>query len=114
MSISHITEQYIEYLKVIEAQNFPPKCDWLLGINNRDLTTFDVDLNTTIELLEQVAKSAEKIPVVSESGIQTPDDVKRLAAAGVNAILVGETFMRYNDVADGVRFLLGTDNPDVE
>ena len=96
-----------EYQKVMTAKNFPPKCDWLLGINNRDLTTFDVDLNTTIELLEQVAKSAEKIPVVSESGIRTPDDVKRLASAGVNAILVGETFMRCDDVADGVTALLG-------
>ena len=96
-----------EYQKVTEAKKFPPKCDWLLGINNRDLTTFDVDLDTTIQLLETVVKTAAKIPVVSESGIQTPDDVKRLASAGVSAILVGETFMRCDDVADGVRNLLG-------
>ncbi|MCK5114227.1 MAG: indole-3-glycerol phosphate synthase TrpC [Phycisphaerae bacterium] len=94
-----------EYEKVITAKNFPPKCDWLLGINNRDLTTFDVDLNTTIQLLRQV-EALEKIPVVSESGIQTHDDVKRLAAAGVSAILVGETFMRCENVADGVAAML--------
>lgn len=96
-----------EYQKITETKNFPPKCHWLLGINNRNLTTFDVDLNTTIDLLKHVMKTAAKIPVVSESGIQTPDDVKRLAASGVSAILVGETFMRYDDIADGVRFLMG-------
>ena len=52
--------------------------------------------------------------MVSESGIQTPDDVKRLAAAGVIAILVGETFMRCDNVVDGVTALLGAGNPDLE
>ena len=63
----------------------------LLGINNRDLHTFDVDLNTTLNLLEQIP---EDCLVVTESGIHTEDDVKLMQENGVNSFLVGEAFMR--------------------
>ncbi len=76
----------------------------LLGINNRDLTTFDVDINTTIRL-SPLAK--DHTPIVSESGIKTRDDVERLSWAGVKAILVGETLMRSGDVSGAVADLLG-------
>jgi indole-3-glycerol phosphate synthase len=63
----------------------------LLGINNRNLRTFDTSLQTTLDLLPRI--SPEKL-VITESGILTTDDVKRMRAANVNAFLVGEAFMR--------------------
>ena len=66
----------------------------LIGINNRNLKTFEVSLDTTLALRSLVG--ADRI-VVTESGIQTRDDVLRMGAAGVNAFLVGEAFMRADD-----------------
>lgn len=66
----------------------------LLGINNRDLATFATDLRTTLRLLEGIPRD---VTVVSESGIRTPADAERLAAAGVDAVLVGETLLRAPD-----------------
>jgi len=66
----------------------------LLGINNRNLRTFEVSLQTTLELQKQVP--ADKL-LVTESGILTPADVKLLRGAGVNAFLVGEAFMRADE-----------------
>jgi indole-3-glycerol phosphate synthase len=63
----------------------------LLGINNRNLRTFEVSLNTTLGLLPRI--SPDKL-VVTESGILAPDDVKRMRDANVHAFLVGEAFMR--------------------
>ena len=75
----------------------------LLGVNNRDLITFKVDLATTVTLMERIGGG---IPVVSESGIKTRQDVETLAQAGARAILVGETLMRANNIAEGVESLL--------
>ena len=66
----------------------------VIGINNRDLATFMTDLDTTIRLLEAVP---EDTIVVSESGIYGPQDVERLGAVGVNAVLVGESLLRSPD-----------------
>jgi indole-3-glycerol phosphate synthase len=66
----------------------------LLGINNRNLRTFETSLQTTIGLLPRVPP--EKL-VVTESGIMVPDDVKRMRDSGVHAFLVGEAFMRAPD-----------------
>ena len=66
----------------------------LVGINNRNLKTFDVSLDTTLGMLGQVP--ADKL-LVTESGIATAADVKRLRSAGVQAFLVGEAFMRAED-----------------
>ncbi|MGE5622729.1 MAG: indole-3-glycerol phosphate synthase TrpC [Bacillota bacterium] len=63
----------------------------LLGINNRNLRTFETSLQTTIDLLPRIP--AEKL-VVTESGILNQDDVKKMRDAGVHAFLVGEAFMR--------------------
>ena len=66
----------------------------LLGINNRNLKTFETRLDTTLDLLARVPN--DRI-VVTESGILTSADVDRMRAAGVNAFLVGEAFMRKSD-----------------
>lgn len=75
---------------------FPHRGYSLLGINNRDLRTFRIDLGTTLRLAELVE---DRSVLVSESGIATRQDILRLAAAGVRAVLVGETLMRSGDVA---------------
>jgi len=67
----------------------------IIGINNRDLRSFVTRLEHTLELAAQVPKDR---CLVSESGIRTRDDVVRLQAAGVKAVLVGETFMRAGDI----------------
>jgi len=66
----------------------------LIGVNNRNLKTFEVSLDTTLTLRRDIPPDRL---LVSESGIQRRDDVLRLAAAGVNAFLVGESFMRADD-----------------
>jgi indole-3-glycerol phosphate synthase len=66
----------------------------LVGINNRNLRTFDVSLSTTLELLPQVP--ADRL-LVTESGIHSRDDVALMRANGVHAFLVGESFMRAPD-----------------
>lgn len=77
----------------------------LVGINNRDLTTFTVSLRTTLELLKDIPDDRT---VVSESGIKTRDDVVKLQQAGVDAILVGESLMREKNIGKKVKELLGT------
>lgn len=79
----------------------------LIGINNRNLTTFEVDLAATEEISEEVPE--EGILLVSESGIKTNADARRVFAAGVNALLVGESLMRTGDVAEQVQALLAVD-----
>jgi len=74
----------------------------LLGINNRNLRTFDVTLDTTIGLLPRIP--AERL-VVTESGILGPQDVKRMRDANVHAFLVGEAFMRAPDPGTELRRL---------
>jgi indole-3-glycerol phosphate synthase len=66
----------------------------LIGVNNRDLRTFETRIETTLKLLKQVP--SDRI-IVTESGISTRADVERLRAADVNAFLVGEAFMRAED-----------------
>lgn len=66
----------------------------LIGVNNRNLKTFEVDLATTERLAEEVP---DDILLVSESGIKTPQDAMRVLEAGANAVLIGEALMRAHD-----------------
>jgi indole-3-glycerol phosphate synthase len=93
-----------ELMKVRSVIGFPHAAYSLLGINNRDLRTFTVDINTTIRLAEL---ASDPSTLVSESGIKTRSDVERLHAAGVNTILIGETLMRANDIPAKVEELFG-------
>ncbi|RFU60814.1 indole-3-glycerol phosphate synthase TrpC [Bacillus sp. V59.32b] len=68
----------------------------MIGINNRDLKTFQVDLAVTERLAKALGKSSSAL--ISESGIKTKEDVLRVKAAGADAILVGETFMKSEDL----------------
>ena len=81
----------------------------LIGINNRNLKTFGVSLDTTLSMLKDLPElqSAQRL-VVTESGISTRDDVLRMGAAGVNAFLVGEAFMRAVDPGEALQALFTT------
>jgi len=76
----------------------------LIGINNRNLRTFDTRLATTLDLLPRIA--ADRI-IVTESGILRPEDVQLMRSHGVNAFLVGEAFMRAEDPGAALELLFG-------
>jgi indole-3-glycerol phosphate synthase len=81
----------------------------LIGINNRDLRTFQTSLDTTLSLREKIP--SDRI-VVTESGIRTRDDVKRLRDASVHAFLVGETFMRAEEPGAELQHVFGLASED--
>ena len=81
----------------------------IIGVNNRDLRNFEVDLNNSIELRSMVP---ENIIFVSESGIKTYDDIKTLEENNVDAVLVGETLMRSHDKRKTFEILQGLRKPD--
>ncbi len=74
----------------------------LIGVNNRNLKTFEVSLDTTLSLMRDMPSGRL---LVCESGIHTRDDVLRMAAAGVNAFLVGEAFMRAEEPGEALAAL---------
>jgi indole-3-glycerol phosphate synthase len=75
----------------------------IIGINNRNLKTFVTDIRTTIELVPEIPE--DKI-VVSESGISSRNELKQLAAAGVDAFLIGETLMKEQNPGSKLRELI--------
>ena len=76
----------------------------LIGVNNRDLRTFRTELDLTLRLAPLVQPG---VTLVAESGIRTPEDVRKLGGAGVDAILVGESLMRQSDLRAAARSLTG-------
>ena len=78
----------------------------VLGLNNRDLADFSVDIERTYELLSDVPAGKT---VVSESGFSTRDELDELERVGVDAVLIGETLMRADDIEAATRILSGTD-----
>jgi indole-3-glycerol phosphate synthase len=114
-------EQLQEYLDL--AQNLKMKClvevhseeeleqalrvdAEIIGINNRDLDTFEVDFNTTLRLMDKYPELKERT-VVSESGISSPEQVKQLKEKGVSGMLVGEALLKSKDISAKVRELMG-------
>jgi indole-3-glycerol phosphate synthase len=75
----------------------------LIGVNNRNLHTFQVDLNTSLELAELMPPGVTK---VAESGIESGEDIARLRQAGFHAFLIGESLMRAPRPGDALRELL--------
>jgi indole-3-glycerol phosphate synthase len=75
----------------------------IIGVNNRDLTTFEVTLDTSLELAEHMPAGRVRI---SESGIHNAADIARLRAAGYTAFLVGEHLMKSGDPAAALRELV--------
>lgn len=84
----------IEVHNLAELKRAMPLGNTLIGINNRDLHSFETSLQTTFDLLEHIP---DDFIVVTESGIHTADDVRAMRAYNVNAFLVGEAFMRAED-----------------
>ena len=80
----------------------------IIGVNNRNLKTFEVDLKNTESISEEVP---EDILFVSESGIKTPQDASLVASWGADAVLVGETLMRADDVASTVKEIMESPAP---
>jgi indole-3-glycerol phosphate synthase len=72
----------------------------LVGVNNRDLKTFQVDTTTTARLARLVPPD---VTLVAESGIQTAEDVRRMGEAGAHAVLVGEALVTASDIGRRVR-----------
>jgi indole-3-glycerol phosphate synthase len=91
----HSTAELVRALKVDPA---------IIGVNNRDLQTFEVSLDTTARLRPLVPAG---VALVSESGVHTRHDVARLEALGVDAILVGEALVRARDVREKIQELIG-------
>ena len=75
----------------------------IIGINNRNLKTFEVTLETTVQLAERVPKG---YTIVSESGIRDKADIKLLRSCGAEAVLIGETLMRSGDIAKSLKELV--------
>jgi len=75
----------------------------IIGINNRDLHTFKVDISTTQRLIRLIPESKVR---VSESGIRSYEDVMFLKSLGINAVLIGEAFMEADDIASKVREIM--------
>jgi indole-3-glycerol phosphate synthase len=77
----------------------------IIGVNNRDLRTFDVRVETSLALVESLPQECF---AVSESGLRTPGDLQQLRAAGFDAFLIGEHLMQAADPAAALRGILGT------
>ncbi len=90
-------------LRVRPYVGFPHRSYALLGINNRDLSSMTTDLSHTVRLADLVE---DRSTLVSESGIRTPADLRRLRSVGVNIALVGEHLMRADDPGEALRTLL--------
>lgn len=97
-------EALVEVNGTNEFEKLPQYKPELYGINNRDLSTFKLDLSTTEKILARV-KNPDK-PVVSESGIVSARDIRRLRKAGAEAFLVGTSIMKSSDIEGKVRELV--------
>jgi len=97
------TELGLNCLVEVYSQDDLDKIDWnqvqILGVNNRDLTTFEVDIENSLRIFENVPRSVGR---VAESGLSDPETLVRLRKAGVNGVLIGEHFMRAENPGDAL------------
>jgi len=70
----------------------------IIGINNRNLTDFSIDLNTTVKLIPLIKQEFKNCLIISESGIKTREDMETVFKAGANAVLIGTTIMQADDI----------------
>ena len=103
IEIHEITEiKALMHLKEIGI--IPP----LIGVNNRDLKTLEVDLNTSKLLIPKIKKLYDgKVSVISESGIKSFDDIKFLQSCGADGFLIGSSIMQSNDIKQKILYLRG-------
>jgi indole-3-glycerol phosphate synthase len=100
----------VESLLIVrQTIGFPHERYSLLGINNRDLHSQTIDINNTIRLMDMLDEETRDT-VISESGIKTSSDIDKLASAGVRAVLIGETFMRAENIPAKIEEILGPIN----
>ncbi len=78
----------------------------IIGINNRNLKNFNTNINNTITIIQKAGKP-DSAAVISESGINTRDDIKRLTDSGVDGFLIGERFMKERDIGRAIEDLFG-------
>ncbi len=109
-ALLHMTREYgmAPLVEAHDAQELREALDAgadFIGINNRDLHTFRTTLTVTLDLLADLPPDPNRL-IVSESGIFTRQDMDNLGAAGVDAVLIGEAFMREPDIAAKMRALL--------
>jgi indole-3-glycerol phosphate synthase len=76
----------------------------IIGVNNRNLLTFEVDTRTCANIIPNIPK--DKV-IVAESGIHTPEDIDKLRELGAHAVLIGETFMRAEDIGNKIQEIMG-------
>ena len=91
-------------MKVRSMIGFPKKGYSVLGINNRDLTTMTVDINTTGRLAGLLD---EPLELVAESGIKTKEDVEKVKKVPVKAVLIGQSLCEHPDIAEKFKELFG-------
>ncbi|MCX6121153.1 MAG: indole-3-glycerol phosphate synthase TrpC [Ignavibacteriales bacterium] len=93
----------VHTIRELNILNFIPAR--MIGVNNRNLSNFAVDISTTIRVASRIPK---EIIIVSESGITNRKEIEQLAAHGIRAVLVGESFMRAHNPGEALRALLIT------
>ena len=98
----HVLVEVHDANELDRALTLSSRC--LLGVNNRNLKTFDVDLNTTVALKQQLGSDR---PLITESGISTSQEVQMMQHNGIDRFLVGESFMRHAQPGQALQALFG-------
>ena len=103
LSVLVEVHNFEELDRIINIGNFP-----LIGINNRDLKTFNIDLSTTEKLAKKLSKKIKnkEILLVSESGLFDKSDLQRVHSSGAEAVLVGESLIKQSNIEIGLRKLI--------
>lgn len=95
----HTREELDRVLKLVKNRD-----NFILGINNRNLDTLEIDLKTTLDLIKFVRE--DKIIAISESGIKSREDIERLKNAGIKGALIGESLLKSADIREKLKELL--------